>query len=81
MQSFNGVLQHGHEVHVGMDHQIRNITVLEYITGAGTSDSSRWNSTVAASDPQNLWDLDVAESFEEIRIFVQSVGNPSLIIC
>jgi hypothetical protein len=64
------------EVHVGVDDDVAYVAVDENGAGRLADDPVRWQPSVSAADPQDLWRVPRSEAREHARVAAPDLGNP-----
>ncbi len=79
-EHFDGVLEHRHEVHVGGNHEIGNVSVHEEIARLRTGYLIGVDSTVGASDEQEFRLLTGRQAIEKARVAGATLIHPGPVL-
>ena len=73
-------LQHRHQVHVGVDHEVGDVAMDEHLTAADADHLVGVHPTVGAPDEQVLGMLPGGEAFEVFGVLSEFVGIPLAVV-
>ena len=81
LQIVNGILNHRHDVEVGVDNHVGNVSVDKESAWWLTNDLVGWHTGVTASDPEDLRGVASLDLLEKCRLLKDHSLSPSVVSC
>lgn len=76
----HSIVDDAHDVEVGADHHVGDVSVDKGLASLKASDLLSWNAGVTASDPEILGRLASSQTSKELWVLLQPVSGPFLVV-